>query len=72
MTMPSVSNAEQLESLHTARGNCSGTAMWEHSVAVSYKGKHTVTIYTATPLLSTYPSPPKMKTCIHMPVHQHL
>ena len=27
---------------------------------------------TATPLLSTYPSPPKMKTCIHMPVHQHL
>ena len=27
---------------------------------------------TATPLLSTYPFPPKMKTCIHMPVHQHL
>ena len=27
---------------------------------------------TATPLLSTYPFPQKMKTCIHMPVHQHL
>ena len=59
MTMPNVNDSEQLEFLYIAYGNWSGTAILEDNLAVSYKIRHTVTIWHSNTTLKYISLPPK-------------